>query len=194
MPGWQEFYSKHKKDDFELVTVAMDIQGPDVVRPWIEKAKAEYTALVDVENKFGSYFGYNFVPITMLFDETGRLVRGPQSANVANPELIEELEDWIENGDNSVVAKNAKEVTTESAKNTGNGFASLEAEKLFHDAVSLLGNKEQGNALLKLHAALELDQGNYLIRKQIWALENPEKFYDGEIDTQWQREIMRKKK
>ena len=194
MPGWQEFYSKHKNDGFELVTVAMDIQGPDVVRPWIEKANAEYTALVDVENKFGSYFSYNFVPLTMLFDESGKLVRGPQSANVANPKLIEELEDWFENGENSVVARNAMEINADIERNAGNGFASKKAEELFHDAVSLLGNNEKENALGQLHSALEFDPDNYLIRKQIWALENPEKFYEGDIDVKWQREIMRKKK
>ena len=34
----------------------------------------------------------------------------------------------------------------------------------------------------------DLDPGNYLIRKQIWAVENPDKFYNGDVDYDWQRE------
>ena len=35
---------------------------------------------------------------------------------------------------------------------------------------------------------LELNPDNYLIRKQIWAVENPERFYEGDVDYNWQRE------
>jgi hypothetical protein len=31
-----------------------------------------------------------------------------------------------------------------------------------------------------------LEPDNFVIRKQIWAVENPDRFYDGEIDTDWQ--------
>ena len=33
-----------------------------------------------------------------------------------------------------------------------------------------------------------LEPDNFVIRKQIWAVENSERFYQGPIDTDWQRE------
>lgn len=186
----------------------MDIQGADVARPWIEKANSEFTALVDEDNRFGSFFNYNFVPITMLFNEDGKLIRGPKYANVDDPGLIGELEDWIKNGDKSAVVLNAELNENEKISgnmvsngkivnnldNSGAGFASKKAEDTFRIAVSLLKHNDKAGALQMLKEALELDPDNYLIRKQIWAVENPEKFYDGDIDLAWQREIMKKKK
>ena len=29
---------------------------------------------------------------------------------------------------------------------------------------------------------------NYVIRKQIWAVENPDRFYQGSVDYAWQKE------
>ena len=49
-----------------------------------------------------------------------------------------------------------------------------------------LGRKDEGIASLR--RALAVDSGNYVIRKQIWALENPGRFYDGGIDWDWQKE------
>ena len=43
-------------------------------------------------------------------------------------------------------------------------------------------------ALWREGMALEPD--NYIIRKQIWAVENPDKFYDADIDFDWQRRQM----
>ncbi len=47
------------------------------------------------------------------------------------------------------------------------------------------GRKKQ--ALVELRKALELDKGNWIIRKQIWAIEHPDKFYDGKVDYDWQK-------
>ena len=43
-------------------------------------------------------------------------------------------------------------------------------------------------ALTRWRQGLELNPDNYLIRKQIWAVENPERFYEGDVDYNWQRE------
>ena len=34
----------------------------------------------------------------------------------------------------------------------------------------------------------DLEPDNWVIRKQIWAVQNPEKFYSKEVDSDWQRE------
>ena len=43
-------------------------------------------------------------------------------------------------------------------------------------------------ALARWRQGLKLNPDNYLIRKQIWAVENPERFYEGDVDYNWQRE------
>lgn len=57
----------------------------------------------------------------------------------------------------------------------------------FASAQLRLGRRQQ--ALGSLRIALKLKPSDYLIRKQIWVIEHPEKFYP-EIDWSWQREQM----
>ena len=41
-------------------------------------------------------------------------------------------------------------------------------------------------ALKKWRDGAKLDSGNQIIKKQIWAVENPSKFYSGAVDYDWQ--------
>jgi hypothetical protein len=51
------------------------------------------------------------------------------------------------------------------------------------------------SALQKLKLACDLDPGNWRIRKQIWALEHPDKFYTGDSpDYDWQKEELAREK
>ncbi len=55
------------------------------------------------------------------------------------------------------------------------------------------GRKEA--ALIKLKQARDLDPENWRIRKQIWAIEQPDKFYtDNSPDYGWQNEQLKKEK
>lgn len=65
---------------------------------------------------------------------------------------------------------------------------SPEALRLFRDAVAAvrLGERERAVGLLKQAYPLEPD--NMIIRKQLWAIEHPERFYAGDVDYPWQRE------
>ena len=38
--------------------------------------------------------------------------------------------------------------------------------------------------------AVALEPDNYVVRKQIWAVEHLDKFYQGDVDYDWQREQM----
>ncbi len=40
---------------------------------------------------------------------------------------------------------------------------------------------------MELKKAAKLDDGNWIVRKQIWAIEHPEKFYEGSVDYDWQK-------
>jgi len=52
---------------------------------------------------------------------------------------------------------------------------------------------DKPGALAQLRKALALDRENFVIRKQIWVVEHPEKFYPT-IDWAWQREQLRKER
>ena len=70
---WQEFYAKHKNQGIEVVTVAMDAQGADRARPYVEEAGAAYTTLVDEDNLLSRLFDFKAVPNALLIDEAGLL-------------------------------------------------------------------------------------------------------------------------
>ena len=62
-----------------------------------------------------------------------------------------------------------------------------DARRRFRYAKLLLQLNRKKEAAEQMRAALKLDPKNYIIRKQIWAVENPERFYNGGIDWGWQR-------
>ena len=66
---------------------------------------------------------------------------------------------------------------------------SPEAQFALGSCLLAKGDKKAGVA--QLRKALKLDSKNYVIRKQIWLVEHPEKFHP-EIDWGWQREQLRK--
>ena len=42
-------------------------------------------------------------------------------------------------------------------------------------------------ALAVWREGIALDPENWNMRKQLWAIEHPEKFYEGDVDYGWQR-------
>jgi tetratricopeptide (TPR) repeat protein len=64
-----------------------------------------------------------------------------------------------------------------------------EGSILFHWGLVLLHQNQKENALVKFKRASDLDPENWRIRKQIWAIEHPDKFYAGDSpDFGWQKE------
>ena len=57
----------------------------------------------------------------------------------------------------------------------------------------LLALDRKAEAVPQLRKALKLDPENYVIRKQIWLIEHPEKFHPT-IDWGWQREQLKKER
>lgn len=65
----------------------------------------------------------------------------------------------------------------------------------FTHGLVLLRQGMTNQALAQFTRARDLDSGNWRIRKQIWALEHPEKFYGSQgIDWDWQKEQMAREK
>lgn len=165
--------------------MAEDVQGAEKALPWLKKAHARYVTLIDRENQLGSRFQVNYVPLTILYDETGRVVRGPQHFNGSSSKSYEELSNWLRNGQSALTQKGL------SKPEKAMGFESPEAELRFQLAALLIQQGNKPLALRQLKSALQKSPNNFIILKQIWAIENPERFYSGKVDFKWQREQLK---
>ena len=117
-----------------------------------------------------------------MIDEAGRLVKQPFSINVANKETIAMLEKWItEPNYNNALLQDMK-----PSKKSQNPQI-IEANARFQLGLTLLEIGKKAEAMAEWRKALTLDPKNWIIHKQIWAVEHPDKFYDGNVDYGWQK-------
>jgi len=70
----------------------------------------------------------------------------------------------------------------------GYAFGNDEALALYRKGLALYGRGESKAALKAWRASVALVPENRIVRKQIWAIENPERFYEGMVDFDWQKE------
>lgn len=80
MPVWQQLFDGLKTRNFMIVAVAEESRGAEHARPWIEQAAAEYWCLIDTEHRVADLYGMVNVPQAVWIDETGRIVRPPETA------------------------------------------------------------------------------------------------------------------
>jgi len=101
--------------------------------------------------------------------------------DIRHPEIRQLLSDWTEKG----------VLPGESTETGDNQLVQdhTNAIKLFQEGNTHYRNNEVEKALAKWKEARTLEPDNMVVRKQIWAVEHPEKFYDSaDIDTAWQKE------
>ena len=88
----------------DIVSISLDID-PDQARPFIDKAVASATdgapivrALIDTEHATTAALGFTNVPMALWVDETGTIVRPPESASIERSSLadMEISDDWPE--------------------------------------------------------------------------------------------------
>ncbi len=173
---WQRFYAQNQAEEFELIAVAADIQGAEKVRPWLQKAGATYTALIDSSNELSQQFFFNNLPLTLLINEAGHIVHRAQATNINQKDDQQKIMQWIKTG--------TVEVQTVSKSH---GFSGPDSELRFQAAALHLSHGDTKAAVGLLKKALTFDPKNWLIRKQIWAIEHPDRFYSGTIDSEWQK-------
>lgn len=159
------------------------------MRPWHDAANADFTTLVDSQNTFGNRYDLKAIPYGVMIDEAGRLVKAPFNIDVADQKNRAMLEKWLSDPDYNVkllhdvtpLDERNAQVTTEAAARFQLGLVLLE-----------VGKKEE--AMAEWRKALALDPQNWIVHKQIWAVEHPDKFYDGGVDYSWQKAQLDKEK
>jgi hypothetical protein len=75
---WQALYESAKDHGFIVVAVALDTR--DAARPWLEAASPSYPCLIDIDHHVAELYNLINVPQAMWIDETGRMVRPPETA------------------------------------------------------------------------------------------------------------------
>lgn len=165
------------------MAVAVDAQGAEVVKPWVEKAGATYRTLLDRHNAVAKSCGLKYVPVGILLDEEGRLVRAVGSVNIGQESFRRELVEWATTG---AIPEAWIEADRHEAP-PGQTPQEKEADARFQLAIALLEQAKKAEAAAELKRAYRLDPENWLIRKQLWAIEHPEAFYEGDVDYGWQK-------
>lgn len=187
LPGWQQFYEKYKNENFEILSVSVDIQGAEVVKPYAQDQP--FTTVIDSENKLASLFGFKIVPNGIFVDKEGTIRLIKQGFHVTNEEHIESIKKLLFN-------EVEKVELDDQYYNPSSSITDIEkqlAQTKFKLGMEYFNNGKKEEALKELDAALLLDTDNFLIRKQRWYIRYPEKF-SPTIDIEWQKEQLEKEK
>ena len=160
----------------------MDAQGAEKARPFVDKAGAEFTTVVDEENLLGQLYGFKAIPNGYLIDEGG-IVRYQKLGgfDIRQAETASIVEKWLR-------SPSIDELLQEAAEALGGEHS--EANALFRAGLALYRDGKVDAALAEWRRGMQLEPDNYIIRKQIWAVQNPDRFYAGAVDYAWQKEQM----
>lgn len=174
---WQRFYAEQRRPDWEFVSIAIEHAAPDAARPFA--AGCDFRTVIDAQGELAQRFGFKVVPNGVLVDEQG-IVRwakfgGFSVHDTADLVPVERFLAGADPGpsplpdDPYVLGQREREVVATQVRL---GRLLLEADR-------------RAAAVAAWREALRRDPGNFTIRKQIWAVEHPEKFYPT-IDVAWQ--------
>ena len=155
----------------------MDAQGFSVVTPYLESANVKFKTVIDKENLLGELLGFNAIPNGILIDSDGRInYQNFGSFDIKDPKIFSLIQAWLVAGTNVNL--------------DGSILPKLDpvqqANSMFREGLKLIEEGFPNEALKKWRQGVKVDPGNQIIRKQIWAIENPSKFYFGSVDYDWQ--------
>ena len=182
LPVWQEFYDKYNKY-VRILSIAIDFQGKSKVIPYIEKLDLKFPTLIDEKNITGQLYNFKAVPNGIMIDEYGNIAyKKIGGFDIRDKEIKVELINWF-----------TKSYSIEPIQNKMIDIKE-EAVNLFEKGMTHYESNNIKLAIKYWKKSVEIDPDNYIIRKQIWAIENPEKFYSGKIDYNWQKNNIKQNK
>lgn len=166
----------------------------EAVRPWPEAAGASFPTVIDADNTLGRLLDYKIIPNGIFLDEHGRLVGKWIGFSVDRPECIEAVEAF-RSGRLEPFERHPQGPVGQPGVAPGplTGAAALSPlERELYDTrvrfgAELLAAGKKEAAVTEWRKALLMDPDNFVLRKQIWRLQYPERF-DPEIDFEWQKE------
>ena len=97
----------------EVVTVSLELSGPDASRPFIEAAAPEHPSLLDPTHLLDTLFGVVNIPNVIWIDEEGTIVRPPEPGWPGPPQYPESMA--------KLLAERAKQAAEAGAEATRRG-------------------------------------------------------------------------
>lgn len=165
-----------------MVSIALDAQGSGKVKPYLQAADATFVTLIDQTNMLSSILGFKAVPNGILMDQLGILNYQKYGGfDIRKSEFRRIIEAWVKGASQEWIGSHMKE-------NVMGGPEHEQALKHFQIGVNYYNQGKLRESLEEWGKGRDIDPANWVIRKQIWAVQNPEKFYDGEVDADWQRQ------
>jgi len=79
---WQALFEELQSRGFIVLAVALD--QPEAAAPWVAAAKPTYPCLIDRDHRVAELYNLVNVPEAVWIDETGRIVRPPESAGATD--------------------------------------------------------------------------------------------------------------
>jgi tetratricopeptide (TPR) repeat protein len=213
---WQELRSELHPLGLEIVTVALESGGADVARPWIEAAHAEHPSLIDAGHIMDEAFGLVNVPSGVWIDESGTIVRPPETAYPKRPAFLDRvaapdatarqreaiettrrlhvdaetyvaaLRDWVAHGAESRFALSPDVVVRRSRPRPREAG---EAAAHFALALALRDRGDIESAVAHFREAHRLQPENWTYKRQAWAIAGADR--DRLYGTDWLSEVMR---
>lgn len=166
----------------------METQGSEAARPWVEKEGSTYPVAVDQHNLLGRVLDFKLVPNGVFLDEQGTIRYAKYGGfSVDRPDDVEVIQKLI----NGEIAEQAS--TDAEAPYVLSSVERQLIETRLRLGSELLARGESEGGLAEWQKALEMDPENFVIRKQIWAVRYPDKFYPV-IDFDWQGEQLRRER
>ena len=162
-----------------MLSIAVDAQGAEKARPFVEKAGAQFTTLVDERNLLGRTYGFKAIPNGYLIDESGVVqYKRLGGFDVRRADTAQVVERWCTGQNLDAPTDQADEAAGEVDR----------VHALFLRGQELYRQGSVAEAMEQWREAAALEPSNWIVRKQLWAVEHPERFYDGAVDFDWQKQ------
>ena len=212
---WQALRGELRPRGLEIVTVALDAD-PEAARPFVDPARPEHPSLIDRAHLVDELFGIVNVPSGVWIDETGTIVRPPETAYPARPYFLDRevpadasprlaariaearklrvepdayvaaLRDWVERGAESRFALSPDEVVRRSRPRP---VEEATAAAHFELAQHLYRAGRREDAVGHFRAAHRLQPDNWTYKRQAWTLADPDQGPTDLYDGDWLSDV-----
>lgn len=172
LPLLEAFHRKHPT--LPVISIACDAQG--VLHPmrYLVQAKATHELWIDATCTIARRWKLKRVGVTLLLDENDVVLL---SGEHVEDKLLAEVEALLPKAP-SANPPPPPQVDTKGTK----------VDFLVQQCTNYLTRNRVDDAVGFLKQALALDPENKVIAKQVWAVKHPERFYNGPIDKEWQKQ------
>lgn len=97
MPSLEQLFQAYKNKDFVVLGVSGDVQGKEVVEPFVEEFQVTFPVVLDTENVVSRQYAVRGIPTVYLLDRQGKIagmhVGGADWNGKAARALIDQLLD-----------------------------------------------------------------------------------------------------